>query len=287
MEEQTNAAAVAASANVPVKDGGAVSWEELFPSEAPAGTQAATTPAVTPNPSPAAQFELKTKTGSVYKSMEAATKGIEEKDTLIEQFRQRYILERGIDPITNQPVQLASQPRNYMSDPSSYVNDLTAAANKSDSQAIWAAQTKLIFDALAPFAPVMSNLAKQQAVETLSNEIKDFREFIGSENYTQALNDTPDLKDAIQRAEQDYQHHQRLPGLYKVAYRVSQGLRLPEILKSQPQSAAQPVRQTTAPTTLQPPTQTTAHASLHGGKEARSALIAKFEAQGMADQPLV
>ena len=298
------AAVTAPSTNViPVRDGGPITWDELFPPEpgAPAGSQGATTPQggnqAPPTPAAsqtaatnAAAFELKTKTGTVYKSIEDAQKGIEHKDALIEQLRQRYILERGIDPVTGQQVQLqpTSQNVNYMQDRKRYVDDLTQAAQKNDSDAIWQAQTKLVSDMLAPLAPVMSSFAKQQAIETLSGEIKDIREFVGSDDYNKALADTPDLRDAISRAENDYQHHQRLSGLYKVAYRVSQGIRLPEILKAQPASpAAQPVRTTTAPATLPPPQQQTAQASLHGGKAARQALIQQMEAQGIADRPLV
>lgn len=303
MADPTPASVPAAQpASVPYRDGGPLSWDELFPTEAqPApGSQGATTPqggqptqaqvAAQTAAANAAAFELKTKTGTVYKSAEDAIKGIEHKDALIEQLRQRYILERGIDPVTNQPVHLQtsqSQPANYMQDRKRYVDDLTQAAQKNDSEAIWNAQTKLIFDALAPLAPVMSKLAEQQAIETLSGEIKDIREFIGSEDYKRALEDAPGLSDAINRAKGDIQFNQQLSGLYKVAYRVSQGIRLPEILKAQPNQAAQPVRTTTAPATLAPATQTSVQASLHGGKASRDALIAQYEAQGVADRPLV
>lgn len=293
--------AVTAASNAVYRDGGALTWDELFPPEpgAPAGSQGATTPQggtqpTTPAPAttPAqanAAFELKTKTGTVYKSIEDAQKGIEHKDTLIEQLRQREILRTGIDPVTGQQVQLqpASQNVNYMQDRKRYVDDLTQAAQKNDSDAIWQAQTKLVSDMLAPLAPVMSNFAKQQAIETLSGEIKDIREFIGGEDYQKALEDTPDLRDAINRAENDYQHHQRLSGLYKVAYRVSQGIRLPEILKAQPAQAVQPIRTTTAPSTLPPPTQSAVQPALHGSRDQRKELIARFEAQGAADRPLV
>ena len=299
----TPSVAVTAASNAVYRDGGALTWDELFPpgAETP-GSQGATTPqgGNQPTQTPAATqtaaqtnaaaFELKTKTGTVYKSAEDAIKGIEHKDALIEQLRQRYILERGIDPVTGQQVQLQStaQTVNYMQDRKRYVEDLTQAAQKNDSDAIWQAQTKLVSDMLAPLAPVMSSFAKQQAIETLSGEIKDIREFVGGDDYKKALEDTPDLRDAIARAENDYQHHQRLSGLYKVAYRVSQGIRLPEILRAQPQQAnAQPVRTTTATQTLPPPQQSSTQAALHGTREQRKELIARFEAQGAADRPLV
>jgi hypothetical protein len=290
-------AVTAASASVPVKDGGAVSWEELFPE-----SQAATTPegqqtqqvqaqpvqtAVTVPATPVIQ----TKTGTVYKTVEDAIRGIEHKDTVIADMRTRMILATGIDPLTGQPALPSGgvqQPANYMQDRKRFVDDLKTAAAKDDTDGIWNAQTKLIFDALQPLTPVMANLAKQQAVEQLAPEIKDIREFIGSDNYKQALTETPDLKAAIEAAENDYQHFNRLPGLYKVAYRVSQGIRLPEILKAQPQApASQPVRPTTASQTLTPTTpEVAAHPSLMT-RDGRKALRAQLEAKGVADMPLV
>lgn len=290
---------------VAVPHNGESSWDDFFPPDAqpaagsqqtdngskgdqPSSAPAAAQPAAPAPSSIPAAFELRTKTGTVYKSLEETAKGIEHKDALIEQFIQREILRTGVHPITGQPVQLTSvqQPQSYMQDPKRYYQDLVSAAQKSDPDAVWKTQTQLIFDALAPYAPVMANLAKQQAIDTLSAEIKDFREFYNGEDYKKALAETPDLKDAIERAEVDNAHHQRLPGLYKVAYRVSQGLRLPEILKAQPQAApAAQVRGTTAPATLTP-AQPGVQPALYGNKAGRQALIAQMEASGVADSIL-
>ena len=289
-------AVTAASASVPVKDGGAVSWDELFPSDQGATTpteghtQQVQAPAVQQQATVSATPVIQTKTGTVYKTVEDAVKGIEHKDTVIADMRQRMILATGIDPLTGQPASFAGvqQPANYIQDRKRFVDDLKSAAAKDDTDGIWNAQTKLIFDALQPLTPALSSLAKQQAVEQLSPEIKDIREFIGSDNYKQALSETPDLKAAIEAAEGDYQHFNRLPGLYKVAYRVSQGIRLPEILKAQPQQqASQPVRSTTASQTLTPTTpEVAAHPSLMS-RDGRKALRAQLEAKGVADMPLV
>lgn len=302
------AAVQAANANVPVRDGGPITWEELFPeSQQPttaanstgnaATSQAAQSTQVTGQEPTTAQqnaaaFEIRTSTGTVYKSLEEAIKGIEHKDNLLKQHRQREILERGIDPLTGRQVQLVeqqAQPYNYMQDGKRYVEDLTSAAQKGDANAIWQAQTKLIYDAIAPAVPMMTAFAKQQAVDTVSSEIKDFREFYNSDNYKQALEEAPDLKDAISRAENQFEYAPRLAGLYKVAYRVSQGLRLPELLKAQPvATAAQPVRQTTAPATLAPATSTDSNiTATMQSKEGRRAIIERFESQGHADRPLV
>lgn len=290
----------AASANVNVGSS-SLTWDELFPAGVDPAAQGATTPQGGTQPqsqAPATQTPatasaspvIQTKTGTVYKTIDDATKGIEHKDTVIADMRQRYILATGIDPLTGQPAMQGvgvHQPTNYMQDKKRFFDDLSSAASKNDVDGVWNAQTKLIFDALAPLAPVMGNLAKQQAVEQLSSEIPDVREFMASDNYKKALTETPDLQAAIASAESNYEHYGRLPGLYKVAYRVSQGLRLPEILRSQaPASASQPVRQTTAASTLTPTTQTGFAPSLYT-KEGRKALQAQLEAKGVADAPLV
>lgn len=294
-----------ANPNVPLRDGNAITWDELFPPESNAQTAspAATTPAVvTPQnaQAPAAQQAvtapaapvIQTKTGTVYKTVEDAIKGIEHKDTVIADMRSRMILATGIDPLTGQPAQQTAsqqQPaqKNYMQDKKGFYDDLVTAAQKNDAEGVWNAQAKLVFDALAPIAPVLSDFAKEKAVSTVSSEIKDFREFYSSDNYKQALNETPELANAIAIAENNLQEQHRLAGLYKVAYRISQGLRLPEILRSQqPAPASQPVRQTTAAQTLTPTTANEAQPNLYT-KEGRKALQSRFEASGFADMPLV
>lgn len=291
----------AGATNIPLHTGGEISWDELFPAGDTPVAQGATTPqggtpapaAPVPPPQPAAAAPaapvITTKTGTVYKTVDEAIKGIEHKDTVIADMRSRMILATGIDPLTGQPAlpqSTVQQPKNYLQDDgTAFYTDLVAAANKNDAKGVFNAQTKLIFDALAPLAPVMNSFAKQQAVQQLSAELPDAKEFIGSENYTKALDETPELKQAIAAAESDFQHHSRLPGLYKVAYRISQGLRLPEILKAQPQQPSQPVRQTTAASTLTPTDSHSAQPSMRT-KEGRAALRAQLEAKGVADMPL-
>lgn len=291
----------AANPNVPLRDGNGITWDELFPPEtasSPAATtQAAGTPqnaqvtAVQPAAATPALPLITTKTGTVYKTVEDTIKGIEHKDTVIADMRSRMILATGIDPLTGQPAQqqVAQQPaqKNYISDKKAFYDDLVSAASKNDAEGVWNAQAKLVYDALAPMAPVLNNLAKEQAVSALTAEIKDFREFYSSDNYKQALADTPELANAIAYAENDLSQQGRLSGLYKVAYRISQGLRLPEILKQQaPLAASQPIRQTTAAQTLTPTSANESAPNLYT-KEGRKTIQNRFEAQGFADMPLV
>jgi hypothetical protein len=292
----------AAATHIPLHTGGEISWDELFPPEQ--GTQVATTQQGTQTQQTQAQGTqttdaaaatpvqefLKTKTGTVYKTADDAIRGVEHKDTVIADLRQRMILATGIDPLTQQPVlqQQNVGPRSYMQDPSgkSFYNDLVAAAQKNDAQGVYNAQTKLVYDALAPLAPVLGQLARNQAVESLQGEIADIREFVSGTNYQKALDETPSLKAAIQQAELDSQHYGRLPELYKVAYRVSQGMRLPEILKAQPAApASQTVRPTATQTTLPPSDQQGVRPDMRTSA-GRKEIQRQMEARGIADQPL-
>lgn len=223
---------------------------------------------------------------SVYNTAEAATQGINQKDALIEQLRQRYALTTGIDPITGQPVgqNAPIQDSSYSANPSKYLDDLYNAAKQGGPQAYVDVQTKFLMDALQPLQPLMQRMAREQAVQTLSSEIKDAATFIGSSGYQKALDANPELKDAIAVAESDMKWHSRLPGLYKLAYLTGQGLQLPEILKaqaSQTPTQTNPVqhRPTAQSTTSAMPTQT-AKPSFKNLEGIR-AVIADAEARGV------
>jgi len=222
---------------------------------------------------------------SVYNSPEAAIEGINQKDALIEQLRQRYALTTGIDPITGQAVgQSAQVVDDYTQNPNKYLDDLYAAAKQGGPQAYTAVQQKLIMDTLKPFAPVLSNLAKNQAVETVAKENPEAAKFIASPNYQKTMEANPDLASAIATAESDNRFYSRLPGLYRLAYLAGQGMQLPELLKAnasqnQTQNQTQQVRTTAQQTTLNPSTETAKPASFRdiGGIRAT---IAQMEARG-------
>lgn len=273
----------------PVED---LNWAELFPTDpgarVPALPASATPPATPPPTQPVApppvvtsEF-LKTTTGTVYKSADEAIKGIEHKDTLIEQLRQRYIFERGIDPITNQPVQSTPQaPVPYTQDPNRYFKDLVGAVQKNDSTAYLNTQQQLILDTLGPIAPLITSMAKAQAADSVTVELKDFREFSATDNYRKVMDELPDLKQAIALAESDYRFHNRLPELYKIAYWTAQGRRMPELLRAQPPAApTQPARPTTSPSTLTPPSAPATQPDMSTA-EGRKAIIAAAEARGV------
>lgn len=271
-------------------------FDSLFPAEAtttviPAPqTQPTPQPENPPAPSPQAQPVTQPSAPflrgdkSVYNTPEAALQGINQKDALIEQLRQRYALTTGIDPITGQPIGQAQpqQDQDYFNNPSKYMADLYTAA-KANPEAYRDVQAKFFMDTLKPLQPLMQRVAREQALETLSAEVKEAPAFIGTPAYKKALDSNTELKDAIAVAETDYKFHSRLPALYKLAYLTGQGMQLPELLRAnaapQPQSQTTPApRPTVQPTTPNMPTATArpSFKTLDGIR----AVIADAEARG-------
>jgi len=221
---------------------------------------------------------------SVYKTAEAAKEGLNQKDALIDQLRQRYALTTGIDPITGQPVgQAASQVSDdYGQNPNKYLDDLYAAAKQGGPQAYTQVQQKLIMDTLKPFAPALNSLAKNQALETVSHENVEAAKFVNTPAFQKTMDANPDLASAIATAESDYRFHSRLPGLYKLAHLAGQGMPLPELLKanaSQTQTQTQQVRTTAQQTTLAPSTEAAKNPSFKNIDGIR-ATIKDLEARG-------
>lgn len=262
---------------------------QLFPSDSPTSTAGIQTPA---SQEPAQQViapvsapeEYLSGESSRYRTRDAAVQGLNEKDRLIAQLRQQYSLATGVDPITKQPLaQRAPAPdENYLSNPDKYLKDLSAAKS---AQELTRVQTKLVLDTLQPLQPLITSSAKQQALEQTKSQYQDFGTFYGTPEYTQVLEKTPSLKEAIEMAEGDYRFHNRLPDLYSTAYLVRNGMRLPQVLQEQAnrQSAvATPApRQSVTATTPNPP-QPTGQIGLNT-PDARKALIAAFEGQSGFD----
>lgn len=227
--------------------------------QTPGTQQPPVTPTTPVSAQPNAPFLKGTK--SIYNTPEAAIQGIDQKDALIEQLRQRYALTTGIDPITGQPVvaQSQQQPTSYQQNRSKYLDDLYEAAKKGGPDAYVDVQTKFMMDTFAPVMPLLQRAAREQAIEEVSKEIKEVGGFVGTPIYQKTLEGNPELRDAIALAESDLRWHSRLPGLYKIAYLTGQGLQLPDILKSQAASQQQtqnpPVqsRPTLQPSTQAPP----------------------------------
>lgn len=252
-------------------------FDSLFPAESSQATQqtqpAIAQPGTTQTQTPVVQdpqngFFLQGDK-SVYKTAEDAQRGVNEKDALIEQLRQRYALTTGIDPITGKPVtnqNVQQGETDYYQQPDQYLDALYNAAKKGGPEAYRDVQAKFLFDALKPIQPVFQKLAKDQALETLSVELPATKGFVGTPSYTKALELNPELKQAISISETDQRFHSRLPGLYKLAYLTAQGMQLPELLRAQAtqtqtttqttQTQTTPVRTTVQSTTPSPASQT-------------------------------
>lgn len=261
--------------------GGDLSLDDIFggSSETP------TTVATTPNPqetqttTPEEPF-IRTKTGTVYKNSEDAVKGIEHKDALIAQLRSELKTKTGNDPLVSRS---SSQPTSYSDNPDKYFEEISNAVTKGDKQAYMEVQRKLIMDTLSPMAPTLSALSRANAERVVSNEISEFKGFVGSDHYNQILEQTPLLKDAILSAEMNPAAAGQLPELYKVAYWSSVGRRTPELVQSvqQTQQHATPPRPTVHSAAVIPPPQTNTAPPSLDTKEGRAEIIRRQEAAGV------
>lgn len=174
---------------------------------------------------------IKTKTGTVYKSIEDAVSGIEHKDALIAQLREQVKQNTGNDPLRSQPVN-RNTPVSYTDNQEKYFEDIADAVARKDTGAYMAAQQKLIWDSLGPLAPTISNLSKANAERVVSEEMPEFKGFLSSQQYTNIATKAPLLAEAIRSAESNPAAAAQLPELYRVAYLASQGSRMPELIQS-------------------------------------------------------
>lgn len=272
--------------------GGDLLFDELFP--ATDGTDAATTPqtekpaaapVTEPQATPKDEIFLKGEK-SVYKTAEAAVEGLNKKDALIDQLRQRYISEHGIDPVTNErvPTKQDQASTSYLEQPQRYFEDLVKNVNKQDAAGYMETQQKLIADTLAPYGPLLSTLGRQQALTIAEEKAVGVNKFVGSEEYSTVLQDSPKLKQAIEMSEADPRTPPNdLAELYSIAYWSSLGRRTPELLKAQaekaPASTPQAARPTLSSTTQTPPAPGTA-ASI-ATSDGRKAIIEEAERRGV------
>jgi len=237
-------------------------------------------------PAPPAPPEFFLKAGqTVYKTKEEAERSLAYKDEVVETLRQREIQRTGIDPLTGKAVQVAPQgPVNYASNQKQYVDDLLAAAAEApkDPTKYFGVQQKFVLDTMAPYAPILNDFSKQQAIATVSREIKDFPAFYGSEDYTKVLEALPELRDAIELSQNDLNFADRQTQLLKTAFWAAQGMKTPTLVQTAVQTAAAipitpPTRPTMAPSTAVPPTPTPVATESMETSEGRKAIMARLE----------
>ena len=275
--------------------GGDLNLDDIFGENAPAPTTTETNPNPQPTTTettpPSTEPVIKTKTGTVYKSIDDAVQGIEHKDALIAQLREQVKQQTGADPLAARKPASTPQPggpKSYIEDQEKYFEDIADAVAKKDTKAYMNAQQKLIWDSLGPLAPTITALSKANAERVVVQEIPDFRGFLGSEQFNQLDQYSPLLADAIRTAEMNPQAASQLPELYKVAYLATQGRRVPELLQSARAETAPPVqpRPTIHSTQVTPPPSTgvpQVQPSLDT-KEGRQALIKQMEANDIGNR---
>ncbi len=216
--------------------GGDSALDELFPNPETFGGADNGTSVAPPVQPKADEFFVKT-----YKTKEATEKGIEEKDALIAQMRNELREIKGADPITKKPVD-TPPPVNYAQDRKRYFRDIVDAVRKAtetgDEEAYAQVQQQFLFDQLGPAVPLFLENARTNAVNRVEETTPGIKEFLRSEDFARVKQTFPGLAEAIQNAENDFRFVASLPEMYQVAYLSSQGLKVPELLRSATSSTA-------------------------------------------------
>lgn len=254
--------------------------------EPAATTPASSEPAATTPPAQS-EFEIRTRTGSVYKTIDAVTKGIEEKDTLIQQLREKFRAVTGADPLkVQEPV--SQQPPNYLSDPVRFADDLAAAAKAGDAQRYRDTLVGLMDEYFGPAKPLITEFARSRASEATRSEYQEFDAFRNSDAFQKTLERNPALATAIGAAESNIGYASQLPELYRLAYESYTARRVPELVQAARQTPAAPTTTTrptvtgTSLTPAQPVTQRSDQEMLRSS-EGRKELLARFKAMGLED----
>lgn len=279
--------------------GGDIPFSELFGSDPessvtsnPTETQttadpvaAKTEPQAQANPEPA-KFRLETSTGTVYDSLEAASKGISEKDTLIKQLRDQVKAATGVDPLARKP---APEPEqiSYLQDPQRFAKDLSEAANKGDASKYVQGLVKLFDEYIAPVKPLLQQYSRSNAQAQVAERVKEWNNFRSSSDYDNVLNANPSLKMAIEGAENNIGYANQLPELYQLAYSAHIASKMPDLLQAAQQQVGtrqpvQQVRQSPTAQTLTPgnPVTQASVQDLLRTKEGREEIRRQFEASG-------
>lgn len=262
--------------------GGEATLDQIFiPSDNPSPNP--NTPVVNEPQNPSSEPFLKTSTGSVYKSADEAVKGIEHKDALILELRQKLSEQNGVDPLRKRTPEVEDPAlTSYLENPKKYFSDLNDAAKTGDEAKILAVQSRFVQENLAPYAGILSNAVKSQAREQVSATIPEFNTYLGSDDYKTTLDNYPLLKRSIEISESNPQQSGDLGQLYRMAYTLSNGRNLPQIVEANRAQAQPTTRPTVSSTQPTPVTngQRLAQPAMTS-TDGRKAIIAQQEAQGV------
>jgi hypothetical protein len=268
--------------------GGDIDLDVMFPNpELAPQTPPVAPPAAQPPVEP--QPFLKTATGTVYKTVEDAVRGTEEKDRVISKLREEAKAREGQDPLHRQPA--PQTPKSFREDPSQLFDRLAEAVTKNDKVGYADTLARFQQESLAPYAPLLNEVSREKAIRELESSNRGIREFLGSSDYQATLEALPLLANAIQWAEQTPEAAiQQLPSLYRTAYLTSLGMKAPTLIANAAQQAAvqappQPQRPTLQPGNpgLQPSFQPNVTPSLDT-TEGRKAIIDSGRQRGLDQQ---
>lgn len=277
----------AGSINFDDAPGGDLSLDDIFGDPSVTPTTVGNTPNEPQTPpvatTQAAEPVIKTKTGTVYRSIEDAVSGIEHKDALIAQLREQVKTNTGRDPLTR-TANIEKPSDDYTQNQGQYFEDIANAVTNKDQTAYMKAQQKLIWDSLGPLGPTITALSKANAERVVVTDIPEFKGFLGSNEYNSITERAPLLADAIRSAESNPAAAASLPELYRVAYWASQGNRVPELIQSvRAESTQIQARPTVHSTPVSAPAVTGVPvvAPSLDTKEGRQELIRQAEARGI------
>jgi hypothetical protein len=192
--------------------------DELFPnpelaSQGPAsGTQDA--------PQTHEEYFLKAGTGTVYKTVEDAVRGTEEKDRTIERMKSELEQLKRQQP---QASQTTAPPQNPTAYKKAVFKRLAEAAQAGNEEAYVDTLAEIQMATLSQFAPALTGVYEQQAIQSVSTEAKDFGSWLHGPEYSRTLEQFPALANAIQTAKSDPRAAGQLTEFYRLAYRAYAG----------------------------------------------------------------
>src|SRR5882724_12928097 len=203
-------------------------------------------PTLSPEPS---KFELKTSTGTIYKSMEDTVKGIETKDRTIDQLRSMIAAVTGEDPLSKSGIKpgqttAPQKPVSYLQDDVRFATDLTQAAELGQKTNDWKPYRntlgqfvyEVVQSAVGPYMPVVQNVGKQQALENVSRDVPEFRKFYGTKEYQEILEQRPKLAGYITTLEGNPTMQEDLAEQFRAVWNEHQVRKLTELASKPPVS---------------------------------------------------
>jgi len=272
----------------------------------PTTAEAEPAPQVTQSAPEPSKFELKTSTGTVYKTMEDTVKGIETKDRTIDQLRSMLAAVTGEDPLSKsgiKPGQTTTPPKpvSYLQDDVRFAQDLTNAAETGQKTNDWKPYRntlgqfvyEIVQSAVGPYIPVVQKVGRQEALEAVARDIPEFRNFYGTKEYQEVLERRPKLASYIQTLEGNPTMQEDLAEQFKDVWNEHQVRKLAE-LASKPAPVSQnptprmPIQTTRTPDFKHEPNDGMRHAKpaqkpTLATAEGRKALIEELERRGLAD----